>query len=327
MNTTNQATTTPAVDPADGFPNLPESLRRFPVTAQSTPPAPPPVTRGGTTTTLKMIKEAAMAKTSAPSKLDQLRALREASYADAEKRSAEAKATPHRAMDEAGRNPAALAARDRVKAEQKAKASAEPKRKPLTFKDGVAKAKHAHYSVALDDSGEHRMFIVTATNAEGVARVGEFDQADAARNAAADHHFGLASNGAPIYKPTPEKKESTVSAKKKPKAKAKKASKAKATSKRPAKAKAAKAVKAKATAAARKPVKGKTSAKAPAKAPAVGKGADLIARMQKGWVSAKAVCEEFGWLPHTLRGFLSRTRESHNVEAERREDGTYYRIK
>lgn len=320
MNTPNQATA--AVDPAEGFPELPESLRRQPGAAKPAPTPPSPVTRGGTPNTLKMIKEAAMAKTSAPSKLDQLRALREASYADAEKRSAEAKKA--KPVDEAGRNPAALAARDRVKAEQKEKAKAEPKRKALTFNNGLAKAKHAHYRVTLDDSGEQRQYFVTAFTAGGEFSVGKFDQPAAARDAAADHHFGLVTSDAPIYKPTPEKKESTVSAKKKPKAKAKKASKAKAANKRPAKAK---AVKAKAKAAARKPVKGKTTAKAPAKAPAAGKGADLIARMQKGWVSAKAVCEEFGWLPHTLRGFLSRVRESHNVEAERREDGTHYRIK
>lgn len=312
---------TQATTPA-AFPDLPESLRRErkPVTAQPTP-APAPVARavGGTPQSLKMIKEAAMAKTE-PSKLDRLKAMRIANYEESQ-----------RAASEAGRNPEAVAARDRLKAEMKAKAKAAgPQRKPLTFKEGIAKAKHAHYLVRIDDTGPTRMFVLTAKNADGIGRVGEFDQADEARNAAADHHFGLASASAPIYKPAPQQKDTTVSAKKKAKPAAKRSAKAKAakakTSKRPAKVKAkvAKAAKVKAKASARKPVKGRTTA---AKPSAAGKGADVIAKLKAGWTPATELQAFTGWQPHTLRGFLSRARADHSVEAERREGVTHYRIK
>lgn len=293
--------TTQATDPAAGFPEMPESLKvanRHKL--------------GGGAQTLKMIKEAAMAKTATP-KSDALRAMREQRAAEAE---AAAKANP------AGRDPAAVAARERLKADMKAKAKAEgPKRKPLKFVDGRAKAKHALYDVRIDDTGPARQFIVSATFANGeTGRIGEYATAQEARDGAADHHFTLVTTGTPIYKPAPQPKEPTVKAKKKAKATSKKAKAKKAA--KPAKAKAA------AKANARKPVKGKTAARKPREGGAPTKSATTIAALKRAWTSSTALQTELGWLPHTLRGFLSglRTKQGMTIETDRRNDGTYYRI-
>lgn len=293
--------TTTVNDPAAGFPDLPDSLKvanRHKL--------------GGNTQTLKMIKEAAMAKTTGSSKMDQLRALREQRAAEAE---AKAEANP------AGHDPAAMAARARLKVDNKIKAEAEgPKRKPLKFVDGRAKAKHALYDVRIDDTGAVRQFIVAATLAGGdVARVGEYATAQEARDGAADHHFNLVTNGAPIYKPAPQPKEPTVKANKKAKATSKKA--------KTAKGKTAKPVKAKAKANARKPVKGKTAARKPREDGAPNKTEIVAAALKKGWASSTALQAELGWQPHTLRGHLSGLRtKGATIETDRRSDGTYYRF-
>lgn len=200
--------------------------------------------------------------------------------------------------------------------------------KPLNWKDGTAKARHAYYTVTVNDAAEPRQFQVSAVTAEGTAEIGSSPEAAKAKEIAAEHHAGLVKSGAAIYKPSTKPKadkveadqqESNVSAKKKAKA-AKKAKVKKAAA--PKKAKGA------AKANARKPVKGKTTARKPREAGAPSKKDLTISRLKARWTSAAELGKELGWLPHTFRGFLSglRTKDGLTVESERREDGTYYRI-
>lgn len=69
------------------------------------------------------------------------------------------------------------------------------------------------------------------------------------------------------------------------------------------------------------------------KKPANGNGASkkrdaLRGRLAGGWAAVPDMCNEFGWLPHTLRGAISTLAKSDNLKVERqRESGiTSYRV-
>lgn len=258
-------------------------------------------------------------KTSQPkpgSKLANLRALREEAAANAER----AQKTEAKSMLAPG-----------------AAAGKAAQVKPLNWNEGTAKARHAYYSVVVDDGTEgdgQRRYIINRVTGEGSIKIGTYFDANESKTAAANDHAELAKAGAPIYKPAKEpkadkvkadQKESVMSAKKKP---AKAAKKAKAK-----KAPAPKKAKGAAKANARKAVKGTTSARKPREAGAPSKKDLTISRLKARWTSAAELAKELGWLPHTFRGFLSGLRNpkvegavAYNVETDRREDGTYYRI-
>jgi hypothetical protein len=70
-------------------------------------------------------------------------------------------------------------------------------------------------------------------------------------------------------------------------------------------------------------------AKADNQAPKEGKGAAMIADLKGRWIPVPELLEFTGWLPHTLRGYISRVAKAEGWTLERdKVDGvTCYRIK
>jgi Protein of unknown function (DUF3489) len=64
-------------------------------------------------------------------------------------------------------------------------------------------------------------------------------------------------------------------------------------------------------------------------APKEGKGAAMLADLKERWIPVPELLEFTGWLPHTLRGYISRTAKAEGWTLERdKVDGvTCYRIK
>jgi Protein of unknown function (DUF3489) len=79
----------------------------------------------------------------------------------------------------------------------------------------------------------------------------------------------------------------------------------------------------------RAPTKPAAKSKTGNQAPKEGKGASLIAALKKGWQPVPELLKTTGWLPHTLRGYITRTAkaEGWTLERDRVEGVTRYRIK
>jgi hypothetical protein len=85
----------------------------------------------------------------------------------------------------------------------------------------------------------------------------------------------------------------------------------------------------------RQPAKSQRADKAAAtgrsknQAPKEGKGATMLADLKERWIPVPELLEFTGWLPHTLRGYISRTAKGEGwiLEREKVDGVTRYRIK
>jgi Protein of unknown function (DUF3489) len=77
-----------------------------------------------------------------------------------------------------------------------------------------------------------------------------------------------------------------------------------------------------------KPAKPADKAKSGNQAPKQGKGAEMIAALKQRWMPVPDLLKSTGWLPHTLRGYITCTAKAEGWTLERdRVDGvTRYRI-
>ena len=78
-----------------------------------------------------------------------------------------------------------------------------------------------------------------------------------------------------------------------------------------------------------KPAKPAAKGKTDNRAPKEGKGSSLLAAVKADWQPVPKLLEMTGWLPHTLRGYLSRTvkAEGWTLDRDKVDGVTRYRIK